>query len=338
MRLSRMAASLAVAGLIVLGGVTSAVAWGGTGHRVIGQLAVEALPDEVPAFLRGRKAAAAIGELAREPDRWKGAGRTHDHDRDSAHFIDIGDAGDVLGGPAFADMPPTRAEYEKSLQAAGIDSWKAGYLQYSIVDGYQQLVKDFGYWRVLVAAEKRARGEKKAWYRADRLRREQLILRDLGVLAHYVGDGSQPLHVTVHFNGWGDYPNPKGYTTDRIHGPFEGAFVYRNVKSAAVRGAVPAFADCRCPIDKRVIAYLQRTQTFVEPLYILWGEGAFRGEDPRGVAFVTERLGAGVGELRDLTILAWRESATIKVGWPAVSVADVEAGKVDPWTAMLGED
>ena len=34
----------------------------------------------------------------------------------------------------------------------------------------------------------------------------------MGVMGHYVGDGSQPLHTTVHFNGWvGD--NPKGYTT-----------------------------------------------------------------------------------------------------------------------------
>ena len=44
------------------------------------------------------------------------------------------------------------------------------------------------------AAEKRETNmERQAWYRADRIRREALILRDIGVLAHYVGDGSQPL-------------------------------------------------------------------------------------------------------------------------------------------------
>ena len=36
-----------------------------------------------------------------------------------------------------------RADYEALLQAAGTDSWKAGYLQYSIVDQYQQLTLDF---------------------------------------------------------------------------------------------------------------------------------------------------------------------------------------------------
>ena len=39
------------------------------------------------------------------------------------------------------------------------------------------------------------------------------IIYVMGVMGHYVGDGSQPLHTTVHFNGWvGD--NPKGYTTE----------------------------------------------------------------------------------------------------------------------------
>ena len=34
----------------------------------------------------------------------------------------------------------------------------------------------------------------------------------MGVMGHYVGDGSQPLHTTMYFNGWvGD--NPNGYTT-----------------------------------------------------------------------------------------------------------------------------
>lgn len=325
---------------IALGGlvVAQALAWGNTGHRMIGMLAVEALPAELPAFLRGKKTAAALGELAREPDRWKGAGKIHDTDRDPAHFLDLGDDGKILGGPLLADLQPTRADYEKALAAAGTDSWQAGYLQYSIIDGYQQLTKDFGYWRVVSAAEKRARGKQKAWYKADRLRREQLILRDLGEFAHYVGDGSQPLHATVHYNGWGDYPNPKGYTSDRIHGPFEGAFVFQTVKVDGVRAAMRPFEDCHCPIDRRVIGYLSTTQKDVEPLYALWSQGGFKDRDPRGAAFATDRVAAGASELRDLTVLAWRESATIKVGWPAVSVAEVEAGKADPWEAMLGAD
>ncbi len=54
-----------------------------------------------------------------------------------------------------------------------------------------------------------------------------VIIRDLGVWSHYIGDGSQPMHVSVHYNGWGNYPNPNGYTMAKIHAYFEGEYVRR---------------------------------------------------------------------------------------------------------------
>ena len=60
--------------------------------------------------------------------------------------------------------------------------------------------------------------------------------------------------------------------------------------------------------------------------------------DPRGAAFTVARLSAGASELRDLTVLAWRASAEASIGWPAVKVAEVEAGTTDPWLSMIGED
>ncbi|MDP1632950.1 MAG: S1/P1 Nuclease [Caulobacter sp.] len=329
---------IALAAAAALLAPTAAGSWGNTGHRIIGVLAVEALPTEVPGFLRDKKAMADMGELAREPDRSKGAGKIHDSNRDPAHFIDLDDQGRLLGGPLLSAMPATRADYETALRAVGADSWKAGYLQYSIIDGYQQLVKDFGYWRVDVAAEKRARGARRAWYKRDRQRREALLLANLGNLAHYIGDGSQPLHATVHYNGWGDYPNPKGYTADRIHGPFEGVFVKGAVSPSMAKAAMVPFADCKCSIEQRTVAYLTRTQTFVEPLYRMWGEGAFRPGQTAGADFAAERVGAGASELRDVIVQAWRASASAKVGWPEVSVADVESGKVDPYESLIGAD
>jgi hypothetical protein len=101
---------------------------------------------------------------------------------------------------------------------------------------------------------------------------------------------------------------------------------------------MPAFHDCACAIEKRTVDYLLKTQTYLEPLYALWSQGGFKDVDPRGAAFVIERLGAGAAELRDLYVLAWRQSASSKVGWPAIAVSDVEAGRVDPWDSMLGRD
>jgi hypothetical protein len=314
-----------------------ALAWGATGHRIVGVLGVEALPPELPAFVRA--SAADVGELAREPDRSKGAGRIHDSDRDAAHFIDVDDAGLVMGGPPLKSLPPTRAEYEIALRAAGADSWQAGYLYYSMIDGWQQLTKDFAYWRALTAAERLTSDPaRKAWYAADRVRREAVLLHDLGALAHYVGDGSQPMHVTVHFNGWGAYPNPNGYTASRIHAPVEGAFVHDNVALDAVRRKMPAAYDCECGIEARTTSYLLGTHATVEGLYELEKAGAFANGDERGRSFSEMMLAGAAAELRDLITDAWESSSYGSVGWPELKVADIEAGTVDPYENLVGTD
>ena len=329
---------------LAVGGLASEVAaWGATGHRIIGVEAVRALPDEIPAFLRNPAAAAGIGELAREPDRWKGAGQPHDRERDTAHFVNLREDGRVMvaGGPHNTDLPRLKSEYDAALIAAGTDVDTAGYLPYALMDGYQQLVRNLGYWRVLSAAEARETDPgKHAWYREDRVRREALILRDLGVLAHYIGDASQPLHVSIHYNGWAEgEPNPEGFTTSRrTHSLFEGAFVRRNVRAADVAAAMPVPRLDGFELRASTAAYLLETLAGVTPFYRLEKAGAFVDGDPRGIAFATERLAAGAAVLRDWTVLAWLDSADERVGWPAVSVAEVEAGTADPWDAMVGTD
>ena len=258
----------AACALLSLAAAPRALAWGATGHRLIGQAAAAALPAELPAFLHTPQAIEDVGELAREPDRWKGSGKTHDSSRDPGHFVDIDDNGKVLGGPALNALPPTRADYDAALRAVGSDSYRAGYLPYSIIDGWQQLTKDFAYWRVLTAAIPRER---------DPVRRGLVGARSGQARAadpvaiwasrsHYVGDGSQPMHASVHYNGWGDYPNPHGYTQDRVHGPFEGVFVRQFVSLKAVRAAMPPPRPCAA-IEACTADYLSQTAASVVPFY-----------------------------------------------------------------------
>lgn len=318
---------------------TTALAWGSAGHRMAGEAAARALPPQLPAFLRSRDGVREIGELSREPDRSKGSGKIHDHDRDAAHFVDIDEAGRVLGGPPFAPLQATRNDYETALRAHQLDTPKAGYLQFAIVDRYQQLTTDFAYWRVLKAAEANPAWKKnRAWFKADRKRREGLILRTLGELSHFVADGAQPLHTSIHYNGWGDYPNPQGFTTARIHGPFEGDVVKAGVRPAAVEARVAPFRSCACPIEQRVADYLLASNRWTVPLYELEKAGGLTPGDPRGAAFATDRLAVGAAELRDLVVEAWDASARHKVGWRPVAVQNVLAGKVDPWPALYGID
>jgi hypothetical protein len=340
-RIALVAAALIVA---VGAGVTATRvdAWGATGHRFVGVAAMRALPEELPAFLREPGAVAEVGELSREPDRTKGAGQPHDRERDTAHFVDLDDNGHVMNasGPTLETLPELKSEYDAQLLAAGIEVNDAGYLPYAIMDAYQHLARDFATWRVLNAAEARELDPgKRAWYREDRLRREALILRDIGYLSHYVGDGSQPHHLSIHYNGWGDYPNPEGFTNSRqTHGAFEGGFIRRNARLDAVEAAMPAPNLQGFALRARTAAYLNATVAEVVPFYRLEKAGGFRDDDARGVAFATERLAAGAAELRDLITLAWRDAGAQSIGWPAVKVAEVEAGTADPWLAMIGED
>ena len=335
--MKRIAAALAALSLVASAG--QAAAWGGTGHRIIGVTAMQALPPEMPAFLRSADAAIEVGELSREPDRWKGAGEMHDKDRELFHFVDIDPAGKILGGPHIDALPATRIEYQKALIAAGTDEAKAGALPYGLIDGWQQVAQNFAYWRVLVIAEARATTpERRAWLTEDRRRREKLILRDLGVWGHYVGDASQPHHTSVHFNGWGPYPNPEGFTQEKVHSAFESAFVRSHITAPMLAGKLPPPSVCTAAIERCLVDYIKQSNAQTIPFYRLEKAGGFKPGDPRGQAFAVERLAAGAAAMRDFTVSAWRASATSKVGWRPVSVADVEAGRADPFDSLYGID
>ena len=312
-----------------------AFAWGATGHELVTGAAIDALSKDLPAFLRTPTARAQIALISREPDRWRASGKVHDFDRDSAHFIDLGDDG-AIGGVTLDALPASRAEFEGIMHDKGVKPGAYGYLPYAMIDGYQQVVKDFAYWR----ASKKAAGNATAksdrdWFAADVKLREMLILRDIGVWSHYVGDGSQPQHVTQHHAGWDAYPDPMTYPppgqppeVKTIHNYFEGPFVKANVSLAAVRKAMTPYAPCGCAIEPRVSAYLKATLAQLKPLYERVASGEFKNATPKGVDFTLARVAAGASELRNEIEDAWQASATAGVGYPTLNVADVEAGRV----------
>ena len=334
----RLLLAVPVLVLVLLHG-PPALAWEETGHRIVATVAAQSFPAEIPAFLRTPQAVMLSSELTREPDRSKGAGQPHDADLDPGHFVDIDDDGKVLGGPSLSALPANRRQYEQALQAVKTDSWNAGWLPYNIVDGYQQLVKDFAYWRADGLGAKHGKTPaQRAWFVRDGREREQLILRDLGYWSHFVGDGSQPLHASVHYNGWGDYPNPNNYTQEHIHLPFEGPFVRDNASVAAVKAALPPPHACGCSPAAETGQFLLASAAKVEPLYQLWAAGGFKDHDPRGTAFVVERLAAGAAQLRDFVTEAWRASEDETVGYPGTAVRTIEQSGVIPYDTIYGRD
>jgi hypothetical protein len=317
-----------------------ALAWGASGHRMIGEIASRSLPLEVPAFLRGVEAARQIGEVAREPDRSKGAGNPHDSDADPAHHVDVGDDLKISRGPLVSAMPATRESYDTALRAAGTNEYRAGYLPYAIVDGWQQLVVDLAYWRADVAGARNARTiPERGWFLKDQYLREGLTIRDLGTWAHFVGDASQPMHVSVHSDAWGNFPNPQNFSTAKgLHARFEGSFVRSSITATAISAQLAPYRDCRCTIQQRTSDYLSATQTEVVTLYQIEKSDGFDGEHQSGKDFAAQRLAAAASELRDMIVDAWRRSAEISVGYPPIAVRDIESGKTNALSALQGED
>lgn len=339
-----------------------AFAWGHTGHVGISQLAILHLPEDVPAFLRTDLTAKRIGELGAEADESKTTGivlpgssggriqtapTVHDAERDPGHFIDIADDKVVFGGSVnLFSLPATREAFDTAQRAAtdpaSQTQYSAGYLPYTIIDGFQQVRKDFGIWRALKKGLQTAGAqEDRNYFRFQLQLREQLIVRDIGYWSHFVADASQPMHVSVHFNGWGNFPNPNGYTAAPIYSPFEGSFVRNHINFTAVNEAVRAYKDCGCTIEQRVPQYLAETLAVVVPVYEAAkanGNDNYQTAQPAEVAIVTQQLAAGVSELRDEIVDAWRQSTEITIGFPLVRVSDVEDGSQRVTPATFGAD
>ena len=314
-------------------------AWGATGHEWISGIAIERLPDSLPDFVRTTEAAAEIAVMGRELDRSKGAGRTHDAERDPAHWLSLADDGSVVGVLPLASCRRPARSTTRCCAPGASTQYKAGYLPYAIVDGWQQIAKDFAYWRAASkGAETAATPEERAWFEADRRLREKLTLRDIGVWSHYAGDAAQPMHISVHFSGWGNFANPDGYSDKDFHPYFEGEFIKANLVRAEVAAEVGPYRACDCSIEARTQALLRASLAEVAPLYALERDGGLKPGDRRGIVFATARLAAGAAAVRDMIVDAWRQSADTPVGYPMVSLRDIESGKVRVTRDLFGKD
>jgi hypothetical protein len=309
-------------------------AWGTSGHHVINLVAIRALPADVPAFLSAPNAVAAIEALGPEMDVLKGAGESFDRDEDPGHYVDVGDDHRIAGVVGLDALPNDMEAYEKALESAGTNLYRVGYLPYTIADGWEQLRKDFAYWRAFSYLAAQADTERaRVSFTASQRLREMLIVHDVGVWGHFVGDGSQPLHVTIHFNDGG------------IHAPFEGPFVRDHVTVAAVARLVPpggprapeALLSQRALLDD-VGTYLAATNAQEPQLYAIAGRHGFARATPEAIAFATARVADGARELRDLIVLAWDNSLYESVGYPAIRVTDILDARIHPSPTAFGND
>ncbi|MDR1989310.1 MAG: hypothetical protein LBQ09_03670 [Acidobacteriaceae bacterium] len=301
-----MRRSLLMVLFVLLACTARLAAWGERGHHTVNRAAVRAIPDDGPTFLRAHEE--WIVYLSTIPDSWRSATEPFQK------IIEDPNHGWFREQFAFmknADVPRSRYEFVLALDkeyrrlvAAGDRTAAAltnvrwtGTLPYAAVETYEQMVAGMRRYRAA-----RANNEDTHFVELE-------IASYMGRLGHYTADGAQPLHDSIHHDGW-QGANPKGYTTDAgIHGRFETQFVdLMQLSSDDVQKDVPAAVVLNDPFDA-ILAHLDDAGMFVEQVYQLDKSGAFadsKNADAR--ALVRRQMTRAAALLRDLTQTAWVRS------------------------------
>jgi hypothetical protein len=305
--------------------VFSAKAWDYEGHHAVNELALASLPADFGGFTMTPALKARVEFLAGEPDRWRNVGDLPLRNVNGPdHYIDLEDL--PLYGLTPETLPLMRYDFAADIAKARaahpekfppIDPAKDadhtreldGFLPWAITEYCEKLKSDFS---SLKAFQTHGGSPTEiANAQAD-------IVYVMGVMGHYVGDGSQPLHTTVHFNGWVGN-NPKGYTTrPSFHAWIDGGY-FRKTGPIAVdllAGKIrPAtrIANAGAPdgMFKAVVNYLVEQNKLVGPLYQMDKAGELSGEGDAGMAgrpFLEDQLVKAGQMLGNLWLTAWLEA------------------------------
>jgi len=334
---------------------TPAQAWDAYGHRMITRAALDALPTELPAFLRDDAIKIEVAFNSNEPDRLRNIlepAITHVNGPD--HYLNIEKLDQY--GLTLRTLPSLRYDYLAALAVARdrhpdkVEPYRAerdpkranewpGFLPWAMAENYGRLVSAFRTLRVASAMAERVEGsadatkEQLAARDAEVERARRVIVVQIGLLSHFVGDAAQPLHTTIHYNGW-TRENPSGFTESRkFHNYIDGgAISLHKIDLADLKAADLPRHDIGLEVWPAIIAHIERGFDRVTPLYELQKSGELNKE--AGKKFLIERLCDGSAMLRDLIAAAWKASE--------VQPKDIEndmkwEGQIEPDPELSGQ-
>ena len=314
---------IATVALIVPPHCHVARAWDYEGHRIVNQLALHSLPTNFPVFVRTVAARERIAFLGGEPDRWRNTKDvTLKHCNNPDHFLDM----DLLPdhGLSAESLTPFRYEFANQLaQARAKDSGSLpkidtardadrtktliGFLPWTIAEYQSKLRSGFSYLKTFQEAGGTLEEISNA---------QENIIYIMGVMGHFVGDASQPLHTTKHYNGWiGE--NPKGYTTNKtFHQWIDGGYINRaKIHADELRPKVRAASvlpGSETGVFRVVVDWLKEQNKLVEPIYELDRDGKLSGRRISDVGrnFICGQLIVAGQMLGDLWYSAWSSAET----------------------------
>ncbi|GBQ33510.1 phospholipase C/P1 nuclease family protein [Gluconacetobacter azotocaptans] len=278
--------------------------WGERAHAVIDQAAISALPADGPVFLK--RQVNLIVRSASLPDTWRASSEPFSKmDEDPNHgwfreqfafMTSIPRSRDAFVLALYREHERLNTTDRDAAQRMNI-RW-TGTLPYAVVEGYGHLVAEMRLIRAM-----RSQGKDTNALETD----TAFIVAWMG---HYVADGSQPLHVTIHHDGWVGL-DPKGYTRETaIHGRFESRYVDMiALQETDISRRLGPVSHQDGDVFNQVLAYLDRSHQDVETVYTLDKSGALNDpHNPEARQLVYGRTAAAAAMLRDLVYRAWRES------------------------------
>jgi hypothetical protein len=305
--------------------IFKAGAWDYEGHHTINELALASLPGDFGGFEMTPAIKARIEFLAGEPDRWRNVGDLPlKHVNGPDHYFDLEDVTwygltpetlPILRYDFVADIALARAAHPGKFPAINPDKdvdhtrELEGFLPWAITEYYEKLKSDFSSLKTF--QQYGGTPNEIANAQAD-------CIYVIGVMGHYVGDGSQPLHTTRHYNGWaGD--NPKGYTTQpTFHAWIDGEYFKKTggLKIEALVGKIHpaqkiANADMPDGMFHDAVAYLVEQNKLVEPLYEMDKDGRLSGDDEKGMqgrAFLEGQIIKAGQMLGNVWLTAWLDA------------------------------
>ena len=193
--------------------------WGDKGHKIITAFAMKQLPPQMK-FSEAFKS--AIIEHSVDPDNRKRDDKTEG----PKHFIDIDFYKEFSDGIIIMSRDSLNKLYgEQVVTKEGILPWATETTFYRLIQAFKDKDKD----KVLL-------------YASD--------------LAHYVGDGHQPLHATVNYNG--QLTDQKG-----IHGRYEIEMLdqYLNIVEKNYDDQIPYYVNS---IPSMIFNYIAESNNYVE--------------------------------------------------------------------------
>ncbi len=317
---------LLLAVVLIYCSLSTLCGWDYEAHRTINQIAIASLPTNFPSFVFSREAKERIAYLSGEPDRWRNTPELElRHQNGPDHFFDYEyiQMHRILPEelPSFryefiSMLALTRVAHSKNFpqidSAKNTDKTKElpGFLPWTINEYYAKLKSQFS---VLKEFEENGTAEE-----IDNAR--QNVLYIMGIMGHFVGDTTQPLHTTMHYNGWvGE--NPNGYTTStKLHSWIDGGYMEKvGINQEALLSKVKQAVSLRNATQNGksdnlfsdIMKFFLEQHGKVETLYIMEKEGKFSGSGEiglKGREFLEEQFLKAGQMLADLWLTAYQQA------------------------------